>query len=576
MPKSRNRFIEALLKILSFGRNAGSQSEPATVRPPVLTLDQVVGSLLMPLAVLDAEGAIVYYNPAWDEWTRECGLPRFASPGQKPNFADTWRLAQAQAIPEADVIIEGIAEVLSGARAQSNHEFSVQRPAGTRWLILEARRPQAGRGAVLSLHDASEMRRLEQNLRQTESQLRQSQKIEALGRLAGGVAHDFNNLITIITSCCDLLLHGRLGDQGARTLIAEIRKAAERASVLARRVVTSSRRQAPSSTVLDLNVLLTHVTRMMRGLISENIELITSLEHDVGKIRIDAAQIEQVIINLVLNARDAMPQGGKLTIATHNVHLDETHREQHPGIEPGPYVLLTVSDTGSGIPPEVMRHLFEPYFTTKEEGKGTGLGLSIARGIIRQHAGHLEVASAPGQGSTFLIYLPEVDAPIAPSEEQPAPEEPARGTETLLLVEDVSAVRMAVRQLLQLSGYHVIEAGSGMEAIDKMEAHVGRIDLLVSDLVLPQMSGPQIAEVLRLKNPRLHVLYISGYEEEDLLHGNVAQEQLDVLRKPFGPDELVRRVRHALDDPAASPPKGLALRSPHAQNFTNGSRVQEG
>jgi CheY-like chemotaxis protein len=247
----------------------------------------------------------------------------------------------------------------------------------------------------------------------------------------------------------------------------------------------------------------------------------------------------------------------------------------HPGIEPGSYVLLTVSDTGSGMSDEVKLHLFEPYFTTKEESKGTGLGLPIVRGIIRQHGGHVEVVSTLGQGSTFLIYLPEADVAAAPVSDEHASEEAYRGTETILLVGDVPELRSALRQLLEVSGYQVIEASTGTEALATMEARRFQIDLLLTEMALSQLNGPQLAEALQIKHPKLKTLFLSGYEDDEQILGGSAWQALDILRKPFGPDELVRRVRRALDSPGTGAPPGHPLGSPHGQKIANGTRVSE-
>jgi signal transduction histidine kinase/CheY-like chemotaxis protein len=567
MQKSKPRFLRALFDFLSLWNRPGAR--PASALAETAIFSEAMNALSIPLAVLGKDGLLLYRNPAWQERVAPWGLPGLTQIGQD------WT-AHDLCLPGGQQIPKDIAQVMGRARDQGVHELCIQEGDVPRSLMLEARRSKSGNFTILCLRDVSQERRLELSLRQTEAQLRQSQRVESLGRIAGGVAHDFNNLVTIITSCCDLLLHGRLGEEAAHDLIAEIRTAAERSSSLARRLVASGRSQLAAPAAVDLNALLIHITKMMGGLLGEKVEVITSPEPGLGNALIDAGQMEQVVINLVLNARDAMPEGGRLTLGTHRVVLDESYREQHPGIESGNYLLLTVSDTGSGMSEEIKKHLFEPYFTTKEEGKGTGLGLSIVRAIVRQYGGHMEVVSAPGQGSTFLIYLLEVTTPATTSEREGRSDVAARGTETILLVEDVEGVRRAVCQLLELSGYHVLEAANGMEAIARMETHAGQVDLLLSDMVLPQMSGPQIAETLRFKNPALKTVFLSGYEDEDLVQGQIAHQMTEILRKPFGPDELVRRVRCALDTPQTPAlPRGHGLGSPHGQLLANGTRLQE-
>jgi PAS domain S-box-containing protein len=395
------------------------------------------------------------------------------------------------------------------------------------------------KGSVHVLRDVTERKRVEE-------QLRQAQKMEAIGQLAGGVAHDFNNLLMAIIGYSDLLLARLRDGDHLRKHIQEIKKAGERAASLTRQLLAFSRRQVLVPQVLDLNSVVSDMQKMLRRMIGEDIELLTIPGPDLGQVRADPGQVEQVIMNLAVNARDAMPEGGRLTIETTNVELDESYTRNHIDVPPGRYVMLAVSDTGSGMDPETLSHIFEPFFTTKEEGKGTGLGLATVYGIIKQSGGHIEVSSAPGQGTTFKVYLPRIEA----AGELPAPgsavEEMPRGTETVLLVEDDVVVCELVREMLQSSGYTVLEARGAPEALTIGERYAPRpIHLLLADVVMPEMSGPQLADHLARVHPKMKVLYMSGYTDAAVMR----HSKLDApyLQKPFAPEVLARKVRETLD-----------------------------
>ena len=385
--------------------------------------------------------------------------------------------------------------------------------------------------------------------RSLESQFRQAQRLEAVGRLAGGVAHDFNNILTAITGYSDLLLSDLPPGDPKRGDVEEIRAAAARAASLTRQLLAFSRKQVLRTRVLDLNALLRTLERMLQRLIGEDVRLETALAPDLGAVRADPGQIEQIIMNLAVNARDAMPSGGRLTIETANVVLDEGHARQHPGAAAGPHVLLAVSDTGVGMDEDTRAHLFEPFFTTKEQGKGTGLGLATVYGIVKQSGGHVWAYSEPGHGATFKIYLPRVDEAPEPLIPPPADRGAGGGTETILLAEDDRAVREIAAETLGHRGYRVLRAPEGQTALELARAHDGPIHLLVTDIVMPGMTGRDLAEALLAARAATRVLYVSGYTDDAVVRHGVLQAGLPYLQKPFTPDDLARKVREVLDRP---------------------------
>ena len=396
-------------------------------------------------------------------------------------------------------------------------------------------------GCVEVLRDITERKRAEE-------QLRQAHKMEAIGQLAGGVAHDFNNLLMAIIGYSELLLARlREGDR-LRKHIQEIKKAGERAAALTRQLLAFSRRQVLVPQVLDLNSVVSNMQKMLRRMIDEDIDLLTVPASDLGQVRADPGQVEQVIMNLAVNARDAMPEGGNLTLETANVALDESYTRNHIDVLPGRYVMLAVSDTGSGMDAETLSHIFEPFFTTKEEGKGTGLGLATVYGIAKQSGGHIEVSSEPGQGTTFRVYLPRIEAAYEPAARGAPAEEMPRGTETVLLVEDDVVVCELLREMLQGSGYTVLEAGGARQALRMGERYAPRpIHLLLADVVMPEMSGPQLADHLARVYPKMKVLYISGYTDAAVARHGKLSTKAPYLQKPFAPEVLARKVREVLD-----------------------------
>ena len=388
--------------------------------------------------------------------------------------------------------------------------------------------------------------------RRLQDQLRQAQKMEAVGQLAGGVAHDFNNLLTVISGHCGLLAEQMKTGRPSPESLEEVQKAAERASQLTRQLLAFSRKQVLQPKVLDLNDVVAGMEKMARRLIGEDVELRTVLKKPLGRITADPGQMEQVILNLVVNARDAMPRGGRILIETDNVTLDQKSVVKRRELEPGEYVMLAITDNGIGMTEGVKAHLFEPFFTTKGPGKGTGLGLATCFGIVRQSGGDIRVYSEPDRGTTFKIYLPRTGQ-SATTETPPAESAaPRKGTETLLLIEDDVAVRRLTASVLRHCGYIVHEAGDGVEALQLISGEHGpRFDLIVSDVTMPRMGGKELFENIRIKLPELKVLFISGYTNDALTDLGTLGPGIAFLEKPFSPKQLAQRVRAVLDEPSA-------------------------
>ncbi len=395
--------------------------------------------------------------------------------------------------------------------------------------------------------DVTDLRKAQEDLRLSEEQLRQAQKMEAIGQLAGGVAHDFNNLLTGITGYSELTLRKLAPDDPLCPNIEEIKKAGNRAASLTRQLLAFSRKQLLQPKVLDFNEVVSELEKMLRRLIGEDIELRTILDPELGRIKADPGQLEQVIMNLVVNARDAMPYGGVLIIETKNSFLAENSGE-HFAVKPGPYVLITVSDTGQGIDKETQSHIFEPFFTTKERGKGTGLGLSTVYGIIKQSDGYIWVDSEPGQGTTFKMFLPRVDeAAEEYRQEVREKDEETQGNETILLVEDDEIVRNLVREVLKSYGYTVLEAASGSEALKICRNNEGIIDLLLTDVIMPEMSGGELARKVIDLCPDVKVMFMSGYTDDAMIRHNILSSDITFIQKPFNSPDLAHRIRKVLD-----------------------------
>jgi signal transduction histidine kinase/ActR/RegA family two-component response regulator len=390
-------------------------------------------------------------------------------------------------------------------------------------------------------------------LRVKDVQLQQAQKMEAVGRLAGGVAHDFNNLLTVIRGYSELIVMTVDQNASVRAHAEEVLKAADRAKSLTSQLLTFSRKQVLDLRIVKLNEVVANVEKLLRRLIGEDIELATSLGPNLGSVKADPSQLEQILMNLAVNARDAMPKGGMLTIETAEIELDEMFTRQHLDFDPGHYCVLSVTDTGCGMNKDTISKLFEPFFTTKKPGKGTGLGLSIVHGIVKQSHGHILVSSTPGVGTTFTIYLPcaEESAEVRPS---PTPMPiTATGTETVLVVEDEAQVRALECGLLKASGYTVLAASHGEEALRILGEYSGPIHLLLTDIIMPHMNGRELARQVVASRPSTKVLYVSGYPDDTLLTAGLARSKEPFLQKPFASDALLRTVRNLLDDTADPP-----------------------
>jgi signal transduction histidine kinase len=413
----------------------------------------------------------------------------------------------------------------------------------------------AVRRAMQEVEERAERRRLE-------AQFIEAQKMEVIGQLAGGVAHDFNNILAVIMGCSELITSSLAADSPLRKYTEELRHASERAAGLTRQLLVFSRKQTVQPVVLDLNGVVKDLDKMLRRLIDENIQMTSVPGKQIGRVKADPGYVGQVLMNLVVNARDAMPNGGKLTIATNNVTLDGNYARTHRGAIPGDYVMLSVSDTGTGMTDEVKARLFEAFFTTKPKGKGTGLGLATCQTIVEQSGGHIGVYSEVGKGTTFKIYLPRVEQPLnvaaTPIQTGPLP----RGTETLLVVEDEPSVRHLARGVLEAQGYEVLSASNGQDALHVAREHKGSpIRLVITDVIMPLMGGKVMAEWLITTYPDLKILFTSGYTDDAIAQHGVLEPGVAFLPKPYTPGILARKVRELLDDGSAHHPavaKGVA------------------
>lgn len=440
----------------------------------------------------------------------------------------------------------------SGLVGSQNHsESRLTKANGETIPILKTVIPVflGGRSCLIeSFVDISEQKDLE-------NQFHQSQKLEAIGRLAGGVAHDFNNLLMAIMGYCDLTLNTLGKSHPTFHYVEEIEKAADRAASLTQQLLALSRRQVLQPKILDLNAVLSDIKKMLLRIIGEDIELISSLDPNLDHIKADKGQLEQVIMNLTVNARDAMPKGGKLLFETTNVTIDEGYHFRHPVVIPGPYVLLTVSDTGEGMDQETQSHIFEPFYTTKGVGKGTGLGLSTVYGIIKQSGGFIWVYSELGKGTTIKIFFPRTLESLGKPEKRSVPAIYPQGAETILLVEDESLLRTSIKKCLETNGYKVLDACTGDEALLISQRYPDPIHLVLTDVVMPGMNGRETAEYLLLIHPEARVLYMSGYTDDAVIRHGLLNEQTAFLQKPFTPKAMALRVREVLDLPkAAGPP----------------------
>ncbi len=513
------------------------RSVDETLRQLQRAVEQSIDGIL----VTDMEGTVVFANRAWAEMhgfsagdLRGSTWSRFHTPEQ---------LAE-----EVHPLLEEVRE-----RGSLDREVGHVRQDGRRMptrttLTLLRDDADAPMGYLAIARDITQEKEAEERGARLEEQLRRSQKMEAIGRLAGGVAHDFNNMLMAILGCSDFLLNAIPPDQPLRHDVEEIKRAGERAADLTRQLLAFSRRQVLQPRVIDLNAVVSDMERMLRRIIGEDIELMAVLDADLGRIKADPGRLEQVIINLALNARDAMPRGGRLTLETRNFDLDQDYIRGHALVKSGPYVMLAVSDTGTGIDPETQAHIFEPFFTTKGPGQGTGLGLATVYGTVKQSDGYIWVYSEPDRGTTFKLYFPRVPDPELASSRSAPEVRDLQGRETVLLVEDDPVVRDLIRRILVRYAYRVLEASSGPEALEVCRNHDAPIDLVLTDVVMPQMSGRELIEELVTVRPDLRVLYMSGYSSEAVVRHGMLDKYTPFLQKPFTPDTLARKLREILDN----------------------------
>jgi PAS domain S-box-containing protein len=489
----------------------------------------------------DLQGRYVLMNAAG---ARSHGRPREEIVGQ-----DDWMLFPPEV---ARAIVDRDREVLTSGEPQTFEE-TLTTAGVTKTFVTTKSVYRDAHGRVLGLvgisSDVTALKRLE-------AQFRQAQKMEAVGQLAGGVAHDFNNVLTVITGYGVMHLAELPPDAASRPDVEEILAAASRAGGLTRQLLAFSRQQVLQPRVVDVNRAVTTIAGMLRRVIGEDITLQTELAPNAWPVYADPGQLEQVVMNLAVNARDAMPHGGTLRLRTANVDVDADAAREQPGFVPGQYAALMVEDTGTGIAPEVLPRLFEPFFTTKGPGRGTGLGLATVYGIVKQSDGYIHVDGTSGQGSRFTVYLPRHVGEPDDTTPTPAASAPPRGAETILLVEDEASVRTAIRRMLERQGYRVLDAGGGAEALRRAaeaDARGVRIDLVLTDVVMPEQGGRALGERLAAHWPGLRVLYMSGYTDDEILRRGLVVPGTPFLEKPFTPARLAELVRRALDQPSPSP-----------------------
>ena len=508
-------------------------------------LQQVLETLPVGVWVVGPSGRIVYGNAAGQQlW----GAARYVGIDGFDQFKGWWLESGRPIAPDE----WAAARALRSGEISLNELIRIQGFDGSERVVLNSAVPITGsggriEGAIVLNQDVSEQRAAEEALRRSEEQLRQAQKMEAVGQLAGGVAHDFNNLLTAILSYCDLLLDEVRQADPIRSDIEQIRQAGQRAAGLTRQLLAFSRRQVLQPKVLSLNHVVAETEGMLRRLVGADIALEVTSDPALWFALADPSQIELVLMNLVVNARDAMPQGGRLAISTSNRELTGASGARPNGVRAGSYVALEVSDTGVGIDPANQTRVFEPFFTTKDTGRGTGLGLSTAYGIVQQSGGHITLESAPGRGATFTVFLPRHIGNEPPAASKVDRRRLPGGTETLLLVEDEAAVRSSARRLLERQGYSVLEARHGADALRIVEESGRPIDLVVTDLVMPEMGGKELAERLRAHRPGLKVLFMSGYTEKVIAAGGIMPPNTGFVEKPFTVEQLMRRLREILD-----------------------------
>lgn len=501
-------------------------------------LELILESVWEAILGIDADGKVIFANPAA---SKVLGYEISEMLGQ--SIHAIWRQVGGDGQPAADKDCRISRTVATGQPYHSRDE-QFFRKDGSRFVAEVISNPIMDRGritgAVVSFWDITEHVEMER-------QFLQAQKMEAVGRLAGGIAHDFNNMLGVILGYAELMMQKLNPQEPLYSNADAVHKAAERAAALTLQLLAFSRKQLVQPEVINLNTVIRDVEKMLARLLGEDIEQILFLGEDVGNIKADRSQVQQIIMNLAVNARDAMPSGGKLIIETDSVVLGQSYAARWPDMVPGSYIMLRVSDNGMGMDEATQACIFEPFFTTKELGKGTGLGLSTVYGIVRQSGGHVTVESEVGQGSTFTIYLPRVEELPAADDKQGAGSETSRGSETILLVEDDEMLRKLLGEWLNISGYRVIQARHGGEAMGLCEAESGPVHLLLTDVVMPLMGGPELARRLAPAHPHMKVLYMSGYTDDAIIHHGVLEHTVQMIEKPFAPKDLLQRVRRILD-----------------------------
>jgi signal transduction histidine kinase/DNA-binding response OmpR family regulator len=519
-----------------------------TLRESHRFLQSALDALSGHIAILDLSGKILSGNA---QWRRLATTKRWSWPdaGVGLPYLKLCRDAFGMDAEESAKVNQGVQAVLSGERDSFAAEFAAWTLSDPRWFTITATRFQEREAHLVAIQHEDITAR-----KQLEQQFHHSQKMEAIGQLAGGVAHDFNNLLTVITGYAVLLNNDLPEGDPRHADLAEIVQAVDTGAALTRQLLAFSRKQMFKPTVINVNSAITDLERMLRRLIGEDIDYCTVLDPDVGRVRADPAQIQQILMNLVVNARDAMPGGGRLTVETRNAVLDQAYAAAHPNVRPGPYVMLTVSDNGTGMDLQTQAHIFEPFFTTKAVGKGTGLGLSTVYGIVQQSGGHIWVYSEPGFGTTFRIYFPRIEEPASRDSVSDWKRIVRPPSETILVVEDNDAVRVMLCRILRSLGYQVLEAQHAHDALALCKRRERRIDMLISDVVMPDMSGVDLALELRASQPEVRVLLMSGYSGLAMTRHGELQENLPFLEKPFTPDTVARKVSEVLEHVTTLPP----------------------
>jgi len=498
-------------------------------------LEQLIESAPEAIAIVDLNMIVQRVN---QEFTRLFGYSAEEACGQvlEGLIVPVYKKAEAASLNE-QVLAGHTAAAETIRRSKDGSAIDVS-------VLVSPVKLGGGKGAIYCIYRDIRERK------QVENQLRQSQKMEAVGRLAGGVAHDFNNLLGVILGHTEIL--GQQVGPVERKKTQAVEAAVKRASSLTNQLLAFSRKQVLQLTVLDLNAIATETEKMLRRLIGEDVQLSVQLDPDLGAVKADSGQIMQTILNLAINARDAMPHGGSLVIRTANVEINEGTVQQGVSIRPGSYVQLAVSDTGTGMDAAILAHMFEPFFTTKPVGKGTGLGLATVYGIVKQSAGYIFAESELGKGTTFQVYLPRVEESVEPTTPREMRSETPRGSETILLVEDEPALLDLIAANLQDSGYTVLEAADGVEALYVAEKYQGAIHAVVTDVVMPQMSGPELSRRIAGLRPEIKVLFMSGYADSALTPLGALDDKVIFLQKPFELGQLAQKVREALDEEPAS------------------------